>query len=444
MDRNSSQRRGDSFMSSKHLLLTGGTVIKGTDEPAIQNAAVEARNGRIVEVGEETSARDRKEMVEINISGMTVLPGLIDLHAHHVTKFDAIQRLLLAHGVTSVRDAEVTLRRARIFNLKRKIHVPKTSPRIFLTSPFFDSTPKNGCLKMPSGRFLTPPIIIDDEKLAGSEVRRARKTGINLIEVNFNIDEKVMKAIVSSANEMGIPVVGDLMFSRRVFASHAVNAGLRALDHAGGIAQLFCSNLDKVGFFEEWEYADQKKALAFADSLARSSMFLIPTLVWFEMQSKLAEQSVSDVPLSGLLPEQIRRGWMKPNPLFGMEKWMKGAKASLEKLEEFLGVFAKSGGRVATGTDSPLYFVLPGASIHREIELLANSKLTPIQAIQAATKNPAELLNATDIGTIERGKFADLLIVEGDPLKDIRAIRNVKIIIKNGEIHYPEQLLKST
>ena len=430
-------------MASKHLLLTGGTVIKGTQEHAIYDATVEVRNGRIAYVGNETSVRNQKETATINVSGMTILPGLIDIHAHHTTRFDAIRKLLLAHGVTSVRDAEVTTTRARIFNFQRKIRTSKASPRVFLTGPFFDGTPKNGCLKLPSGRFLTQPVIIDDEKLAHSEVERVRKAGIDLLEVNFNIDEKVMKAVVASAKDLGIPVIGDLMFSRRVFASHAVDAGIKALDHAGGIAQLFCSNLDKVGFFEEWENADEKKALASADSLARSGMFLIPTLVWFEMQSKLAEQSISDVPLIELLPERVRRGWTRPNPLFGMEKWMKGAKASLEKLKSFLGVFAKSGGKVATGTDSPLYFVFPGASMHREIELLVASKLTPIQAIQAATRNPAELLNATDIGTIEKGKFADLLVVEGDPLKDISAMHNVKMVIKNGEIHYPEQLLKS-
>lgn len=430
-------------MNSKHFVLTGGTVIKGTEEHAIYDATVEIKDGRIVDVREGTSDRNEKETDEIDARGMTVLPGLIDLHAHHVTRFDAIRRLLLAHGVTSVRDAEVTTTRARIFNVQRKLRSQRASPRVFLTSPFFDSTPRNGCLKLPSGRFLTQPVIVNDEKLAHSEVERARRAGIDLLEVNFNIDEEVMKAVVSSAKDLGIPVIGDLLFSRRVFASQAIDAGVKALDHAGGIAQLLCSNLDKVGFFEEWENVDEKKALAFATSLARSGILLIPTLVWFEMQSKLAEQSVSNTPLVGLLPERIRRGWTNPNPLFGMEKWMRGARASLEKLKGFLEVFARSGGMVATGTDSPLYFVFPGASMHREIELLVESKLTPIQAIQAATRNPAELLNATDIGTIEKGKFADLLVVEGNPLEGISAIRNVKIVIKNGEIHYPESLLKS-
>ena len=96
-----------------------------------------------------------------------------------------------------------------------------------------------------------------------------------------------------------------------------------------------------------------------------------------------------------------------------------------------------------TGTDTSHYFVFPGASIHREIELLVSCGLTPMQAIQAVTRNPAELLNANDIGTIENGKTADLLVVEGNPLKNIKALRKIRMIVKDGEIYYPGNLLSS-
>jgi imidazolonepropionase-like amidohydrolase len=431
-------------MSSKHLVLTGGTVVKGTDEPEMHEATIEIENGKIIDVYQGKSPRNQNKRTAIDVSGMTIIPGLIDIHAHHVTRFDAIQKLLLSHGVTTVRDAEVTPFRARIFNLRRKIMIRKTpSPRVLLTGPFFDSTPKNGCLEIPSGRFLTKPVIVDDEKSGRLEVEKARKAGFDVIEVNFNIDREVMRAVVSSAKDLGMPVIGDFLFSRRVFASHAAEAGVMALDHASGIAQQFCNNLEKVGFFEEWENANEEKALAFAHDLAKTGIFLIPTLVWFETQSKLSEHSTTRVPLIELLPEEIRRTWMNPNPLLGLDKWTKGARASLEELKKFLDVFVRSGGKVATGTDSPLYFVYPGASMHKEIELLVASNLTPLQAIQAATRNPAQLLNYNRVGTIEKGKLADLVVVDGNPLEDITIIRKIKMVIKNGEIFYPEKVLRS-
>jgi hypothetical protein len=430
-------------MGSKRLVLTGGTVIKGTDEAAMHDAAVEIKNGRILDVSQEPTARNQNETQVIDISGMSVLPGLIDIHTHNVTRFEAVQKLLLSHGVTSVREVEVSTESV-VSRFRMRIRARrKASPRVFLTGPLFDSTPKKGSLTIPSARFLTKPIIIDNETFARLEVEKARKAGADVIEVNFNIDGNVMKAIVSSAEELRIPVFGDFLFSRRTFASHAMEAGIKALDHASGIAQLFCNNVDQVGFFEEWESAIEEKVLAFAQNLSRTGVFLIPTLVWFEAQSKLARQSINSVPLFELLPEQIRKMWMNPNPLFGMEKWMRGAEASFEKLKKFLGVFARYGGKVVTGTDSPLYFVYPGASVLREIELLVTSNLTPIQAIQAATRNPAELLNANNIGTIEKGKSADLLVVEGNPLKDINDIHKTKMVIKDGRIYYPQKLLES-
>jgi len=430
-------------MGSKHFFLTGATVIRGTDEPPIHEATVEIKNRRIENIVEGKSFRSQKIPV-IDVREMTVLPGLIDMHAHNVAKFDAIRKLLLSHGVTTVRESEVNPKRARLFNLQKKFRLGnKASPRIFLTSPFFDSSPKQGDLALSSNRFITKPIVINDPKSSRSRVEKAKKSGFQIVEVNFNIDEEVLRTIADSAEDLNLPLIGDFLFSRRVFASQAAEAGVKALDHGSGIAQEFCNNLDEVGFFDEWSNVNDEKVLAFAATLAKTGVFLIPTLVWFEAQSKLSEQTANNVPLFEKLPEEVRRSWMQPNPLFGIEKWEKGARGSFQKLREFLEVFVRFGGKVVTGTDSPIYFVFPGTSIHREMELLVASNLTPMQAIQAATRNAAELLGANNIGTIEKGKLADLLVIEGNPLKDIKATRSIKLVIKDGETYYPKRLLDS-
>lgn len=433
-------------MGHKRLIITGAKVVKGTDEPEIHEATVEVKDGIITDIYQERHAGNQDGSVCLDVSGMFLIPGLIDAHAHHVTRFDAIRKLLLLHGITTVRDAEITPKRARIFNLRRKLPIgKKLSPRIFLTGPYIDSSPDTSCL---SARALVPQSIVDDEAHGSLEVQKLRKRGFDVVEVNFNIDEEVLRAVACSAKTLGMPLIGDFMFSRRVFATYAADVGVKALDHAGGIAQQFCRDLQKVEFFGEWQSSDVQRTLAFAHDLARTGIFLIPTLVWFEAQSRLSEYSEDQFSLIERLPKRIRRTWKnqwrtRDAPLFGIDRWMRGASSTLERLKEFLPVFVRSGGKLVTGTDSPLGFVFPGASVHREMELLADADLTPLEAIQSATRNAAELLNENRIGTVERGKLADLVVLKEDPLKNINAVRKIEMVIKNGEIFYPAKILES-
>ena len=106
---------------------------------------------------------------------------------------------------------------------------------------------------------------------------------------------------------------------------------------------------------------------------------------------------------------------------------------------EFVGLAASAGVRVAAGTDTPNRFVLPGQSMHDELELLVGSGLTPMQAIVAGTSRAAELLGLADrIGVVKPGYFADLLVVRGDPVSSITATRSVALVIKSGRIVYTE------
>ncbi len=431
-------------MGRKRLVLSGGAVIKGTDEPEMHEATVEIQDGRITDVYQGRYSGVRDGSIYLDVSGKFLIPGLFDFHAHHVTRFNAIRTLLLSHGITTVRDTELTPTRARIFNLQRKLPIrKKPSPRIFLTGPFIDSNPDASCVTVPGGGFHVPPTVVDDENFADPEVWKLKKRGFDVVEVSFNISEGVLRAVASSAKASGMPLIGDLSFSRRVFASYAAGVGVKALDHTGGIAQQFCKDLQKVGFFEEWQSSDRQETLAYAPSLARTGMFLIPTLVWFEALTKRSEYSPDQFPLVDRLPNPIMNSWRNPRPLSEMDSWIRGASSTLERLKEFLPAFVSSGGKVVTGTDSPLLGVFPGTSVHREMELLVDANLKPLEAIQSATRNASELMNDNRIGTIEKGKLADLVILKEDPLRNIKAVRNIEIVIKNGEIFYPDKLLES-
>lgn len=431
-------------LGHRSLILAGGTVVKGTDEPRMQGATVEIKDGIITDIYQGRYAGNQDSSVILDVSDKFLIPGLIDAHAHFVTRYDAIRKLFFLHGITTVRDTEITAAEARSFNLRRKLSIgKKTSPRIFLTGPFIDSSPDTSCVTVPGGGFFVQPSIVDDKAYGSLEVQKLRKRGFDVVEVSFNISEEVLRTVASSAKTLGIPLIGDFLFSRRVFATYAADVGVKALDHAGGIAQQFCQDLEKVGFFEEWQSADAQKMLEFAHDLAKTGIFLIPTLVWYEALSRWTEYSADQFPLIECLPERIRRAWKIASPLSDMDRWMRGASSALERLKEFLPRFVRSGGKLVIGTDSPLGFVFPGASVHREMELLVDANLTPLEAIQSATRNAAELLNENRIGTLEKGKVADLVVLKEDPLRNINAVQKIEMVIKNGEIFYPEKVLES-
>jgi imidazolonepropionase-like amidohydrolase len=105
-----------------------------------------------------------------------------------------------------------------------------------------------------------------------------------------------------------------------------------------------------------------------------------------------------------------------------------------QKSMNFVAEMQKAGVRILAGTDSPAPFVFPGSSLHDELQLLVEAGLTPLQALQSATRSPAEFLHATkDLGTIEQGKFADLVLLDANPLEDIRNTRKIRAVILRGK-----------
>jgi imidazolonepropionase-like amidohydrolase len=110
-------------------------------------------------------------------------------------------------------------------------------------------------------------------------------------------------------------------------------------------------------------------------------------------------------------------------------------RAILKKRKEFVGILIKKGGMIVAGTDVPVPYVFPGASLHRELELLVSAGLTPMQAIMAATKSAAELLGHADrLGTLEAGKIADVQLLSANPLENISNVRSVEMVFRDGRM----------
>jgi hypothetical protein len=248
-------------------------------------------------------------------------------------------------------------------------------------------------------------------------------------------------------------------------------AGVAGVEHATGCAEATIRSeearhrLDSVRlwlakFLAPWAFAERRHFPEVVDQLARTGVYIEPTnVLWGASLGKRDEWESEDYrllkdPHLSYLGEGQRLIWLdhyylaygarlEPEPeqdaVIGNRYSIYGIHASDQlreghrRLAEFLCQLVKAGGHIVTGTDAPA--VTPGISVHREMEFLVEMGLTPMQAIMAATRVGAEYLGAgKDLGTIADGKLADLIIINGDPLRDIRATRNLATVIKDGEV----------
>ena len=433
------------------LVIRGGRLIDGNGGKPAENSTIVIEKNRIEQVISGNAVNLPKQAVVIDADGKTVLPGLIDNHVHYR---DLLGELFLAHGVTSVRDLGnafdwILLQRDAVAMGKIR------GPRIFCAGGGFYARATSVNHTVPA-----------DPAHARSLTRQAIAQGVDYLKVHMGVSVDIVRAIAEEGRSAGFKLCGHLDSSILPYAA----AGVDGVEHATGCAeatirseqgkkQLASVKLWLAKFLAPWALAERDYFPEVTERLAEWGTFIEPTnVLWGASLGKREQWEREDYELlknPGLsyLCDDQRLLWLDhfylaygtradPEPAedvvignrYSIYGIYSGAqlREGHQRLADFLCRLVKAGGHVVTGTDAPA--VTPGISLHREMEFLVDMGLTPMQAIMAATKTGAEYLGADkDLGTIERGKLADLIIVDGDPLKDIRATRKIAGVIKDGQ-----------
>lgn len=404
-------------------------VIDGTGRPAKENQTIVIRGERIASVGPAPAARVPEGALVLDLGGHTVIPGLVGLHNHSyytAAGGRAAQlsfsgpRLYLAGGVTTIRTTGARHPYEEL-NLKREIDAGRAiGPTMFTTGPYL--TGQRGSLTMTR---LNGP---DDARRV---VRYWAEEGVSWFKAYTEISRAELAAAIDEAHKHGLKVTAHLC---SVTFSEAVDLGIDNLEHG-----LFAnSEYDPrkqpdecpPGFLNGYENLDiqSEPVQRTIRKMVDRGVAMTSTLVVYEVSVRdrppidervfeiLAPEIARDV---RAVAEQRRKDGLSP--------------LILKKAMEFEYAFAKAGGLLAAGVDPTGYGAAPpGLGDQRNFELLLEAGFTPVEVVQIMSANGARVLGIADsVGTVEAGKVADLVVIQGDPERDGN-IRNVRIVFRRG------------
>ena len=407
-------------------LISGDTVIVVNDD------------GRIGAVGGDGLAIAGTWEV-IDCHGCVVYPGLIDMHAHLNA---ACLLLMIDNGVTTVRDVGSDL--ASILELRRSIAAGTVrGPRIHCAGPMLDG-------EQPMWPEASVPVT--GREAAAAAVDQLADAGVDGIKAYMGISAPVLASIVEASHRRGLRVTAHLGAATCL---DAARAGIDSLEHApqalyaGVVTPEQVLAWDKrrtLGQSRFWARFYQGWALVNPGSpqvgkvlgeLCERGVALDPTLL---VGRRMIDWALDPGALTGLastVDVTISQDWVKNADWF-VAAWSRDETLTARHAEDVIAAvvaqFAKMGGTVVAGTDAPFSFLVPGVSLHQEMELLVRAGLSNGQALRAATGAAAKCLGwDADVGAIKPGAFADLVVCRGDPLRSITDSAKIAQVYKGGE-----------
>jgi len=408
--------------------LVGSTVVDVVSGRLVPDAVVLIRDGTIVSVGSSVELPVPNGAETVDLAGRWIVPGFIDAHAHLQPWGLAAS---LGSGVTTVRDLHDGLPLAD--TLRARVQ-QGPSPRLFLAGAMVDAPPTTYPDALPLG--------VPDS--ADAVVGRLAATGVQWIKGYTHLTPTLLQSLVAAARNDRLPVAAHLGLTNAV---EAAMLGVSSIEHLSGIPEAAADSValraaHARGFFAGWtafEFAWARMAPSAIDALARdlaaTGVVLVPTLGLHETFSRLDDSTVYRSPDLALVPDSARVNWN----VAGMIRRAGWEAEDFRRFRDarpiqnaFVRRFVAAGGRVATGTDASNQLLVPGAGVHLEMELLVEAGLTPLEALRAATLNGAMLLRADHLGRIRPGAAADLVVLGGNPLSEIRNTRQIVRVMSRG------------
>jgi imidazolonepropionase-like amidohydrolase len=396
------------------VVFTGVNAIPMDSNRLLKNQAVVVRDGKIADIGPVGKVKLPDGALRVDGAGKYLMPGFAEMHGHlpgptmSSDVMEDVMFLYLANGVTTVRGM---LGHPSQLELRKRVAAGEVAgPALYLAGPAL------------SGQTTKTP---EDAVRA---VREQKAAGYDLIKVQEGLSAETYDALVKTAREVGIPFGGHV--PNTVSVHQAIEARQSSIDHMDN----YLEALEK----------DESRIPALAQKTKQYGVWIVPTMALWEVF--FGPESADELlkrPELRYLPESMRAQWTKQKQSLAAQRNAGDAKQTLELRRKMLSALYKAGAPIMFGTDTPQVFSVPGFSIHREIPILLDCGMSRYDILRSGTYQAAAYLKTvSESGTISAGKHADLILLNGNPLDDLKNLANPAGVMARGRWFSGDEIRK--
>jgi imidazolonepropionase-like amidohydrolase len=407
---------------------------------------------RITSVGKSADIALPADANVINRSAKFLIPGLWDMHVHIAAP--SYLPLLVANGVTGVREMHAFFPDT-ILQMRKSINEGKQlGPRIIAAGALID-----GPKPLWPGSYSA-----GNEKEGREAVQTLKRRGADFIKVYSKLPREAYFGIADEAKKEGMVFAGHVPES--VSAAEASDAGQKSMEHLVGLwvacsdreAEIRKETVDLMtkadnqavllvmgrSQLKAQESFKKEKADALFAKFVKNGTWQVPTLTVLRALASLGDEQFTSDSRVKYMPSFVKSMWNPDSPRIksvrersdNMRQLFKGSLEMVKSMHQ-------AGVRILAGTDTTNPYCFPGFSLHDELELLVKAGFTPAEALQSATYNPAEYFDMLkDLGTVEKGKTADLVLLDANPLDDISNTRRIAAVVVRGKVLTAEMIKK--
>lgn len=398
------------------IALVGGAIIDGNGGPPIENGVLVARGNTIVAVGDVGSVVIPDHARVINVAGKAIMPGLADMHVHLIGGWDGISTDLLGYqrylnallfaGVTTVLDMGNVM--PFVVQMRNEISAGAIAgPRLYCVGPLVDGA-------VPRWPTLSVGLVTSSQ--VPEIVSLLKRSNVDAVKAYMGLSIPLLEELVDVAADSSLPVFVDVGSRNGSFDVAAT--GIAAFAHMP-LRPLEPSVV---------ELAVEKDIKFITTLVAReeSSRRRLKSMTFLE------NPLIADTQPPAFL--EALNAYAARSLTVGEEAWVARSLSNLQTAFSNVRTLNEAGVLIVAGTDAPYPGVIQGEAIHRELELLVEAGLSPLEAISTATSNAAALMSTDEWGSLEVGKRADLIVINGRPDRNISDSREIHLVMQDGKI----------